>query len=305
MPFIPVACRSTKSVAPGSVHTRPWSEIEQSDKPDTGTYESAKQIGTITAQGLPEVSGITAGRVNAGVWWVHNDSGDKANIYAINSSGKLLATFAVPGAKNYDWEDMASGPGRDGRPALYLADIGDNNSRRDEVVVYRVPEPVLKKGVKSASTETAEAFPFKYPDGKHDAEAIFVDPKSGRIYIVTKTKSAGCKVYRFPHPLTEGRQVTLEVVTGSAVNEIAKLRLVTGAAAAPDGSRVIIRTYFNAIELRRAKGGAFETIFNAAPVFVSIPLERQGEAIAYTPDSKSVVTTGEKVPAPIFQLTRQ
>jgi hypothetical protein len=301
------ACRSghSKTRASKDAPLKSWEEIAGTDPAESGSYSLAKQTGTITDKRLAEISGITAGRANASVWWVHNDSGDQANLHALDQSGRLLATFSVRGARNTDWEDLGSGPGRDGKAALYIADIGDNSRRREELVIYRVSEPLLKKGVLAGATETAEAFPFKYPDGKYDAEAIFVDQKSGRIYVVTKVRGMGCGVYRFPLPLTPGKQVTLEKVKGSATGEIAKLPLVTGAAAAPDGSRVVIRTYFNALELRRAKGRAFETIFDAAPTPVSIPLERQGEAIAYTADSKAIVTTSEKIPAPIYQLTRQ
>ncbi|HZS05183.1 MAG TPA: hypothetical protein VFD58_10145 [Blastocatellia bacterium] len=288
------------------IPTRPWSEVAApTGQAVSGSYSPAKQVGTITDEKLSEVSGITAGRANAGVWWVNNDSGNPAEIYALDANGRLLATFAVTGANNVDWEDIAGGPGRDGKPALYIADIGDNRSRRNEVIIYRVNEPLLGEGVKTGATEQAERFPFQYPDGKHDAEALFVDPKAGRIYIVTKLRDGGCKVYRSPMPLAAGQEVVLEEVKGSAVSEISKLPMVTGASAAPDGSRVIIRTYLNAIELRRETGGAFETIFNSTPVPVDIPLERQGEAIGYTADGKSVVTTGEKVPAPIYQMTRR
>src|SRR6185503_17529847 len=116
------------------------------------------QIGMITAKNLAEVSGITPSRSAPGGWWVHNDSGDQARLYALDASGKLLGTFNVTGAKNRDWEDIASGPGLDGAPALYIADIGDNESKRDDLVIYRVKEPDLSKGIVSGVTEPAEAF---------------------------------------------------------------------------------------------------------------------------------------------------
>jgi hypothetical protein len=300
------ACSGHSEAREGApVPVRPWPEVAQGSRAGGSVYELAKQIGTITDKKLSEVSGITAGRRHPGIWWVHNDSGDEARIYALDQNGRLIATFSVPGAKNVDWEDIGSGPGRDGHPALYIADTGDNGRLRDELVVYRVPEPAVNKNETTGSTETAEAFPFIYPDGKHDAEAIFIDQQSGRIYLVTKIRNGGGGVYRFPLPLTPGTRVTLERVKGGTVSEIEKLPLVTGAATSPDNTRVVIRTYFTAIELQRTKGGVFETIFNAAPTVVSIPLERQGEAIAYTADGKAIVTTSEKVPAPIYQMTRQ
>jgi len=284
---------------------RAWEEATRGENPAQSSYESAQQIGTITDRRLDEVSGITASRRTDGVWWVHNDSGDLPRIFAVNSSGRLLGIYRVVGAINVDWEDIASGPGADGGPALYIADIGDNENRRDAVVVYRVKEPDISSSGEPAQTESAEPFQFRYPDGAHNAEALIVDPGSGRIYVITKTQSHSCNVYRSPWPLKLGEPMTFEPMTGAAVATISQWRLVTGAAASPDGRRVAIRTYFSAFELLRAPGKGFESVFDSSPSSISLPLEQQGEAISYTRDAKYLVTTSEKLPAPIHQLKRK
>jgi hypothetical protein len=273
--------------------------------PPVSAYGEPAQIGTITDKSLAEISGMTPSRAARGMWWVHNDSGDKPRIYLIDASGKLQARFTVTGARNRDWEDLAGYVDGKKRPLLYLADIGDNSRKRDDLTIYRVKEPVISraKGPIDGATEAAEAFPFRYPDGRHDAEAIFVDPKTGRPYLVTKSMSASAGVYRFPLPLRAKERVTLEKVSGKAVDHISNLLLVTGAAASPDGSRVVLRTYFGAFELIRP-GGSFETIFKSDLTSIRLPSLRQGEAISYTLDGKSIVTTSERIPAPIFMLTR-
>lgn len=288
--------------------TQPEPVVPLQDLIGGSSYDAAKPLGTITDSQLTEISGLTPSRTTKGVWWVHNDSGDQPRIYAVNSRGQLLAKFTVTDAKNVDWEDMASGPGPDGKPTLYLADSGNNSLSRSELTLYRVAEPNLAKAapktVLTGETETAEAFPFRYPDGKHDAEALFLDPQSGRPYLVTKKMTPPCAVYRFPLPLQPGKTVTLEkVTTGKAIQAISQLVLVTGAATSPDGKRVVIRTYFTALELVRT-GGKFESVFNAEPQTIKIPLEKQGEAISYTADGKALVTTSEKIPAPLFQMLR-
>lgn len=267
-------------------------------------YNEASQIGTITDPSLAEVSGMTPARSTKELWWVHNDSGGKPNIYLINSTGKFAGQFVVTGATNRDWEDIASGPGRGGAPSLFIADIGDNARKFDGYTIYRVKEPNLRKGRLSGATEPAEALRFRYPDGKHDAEALFVDPQSGRPYIVTKKMTPPCSVYRFPLPLRPGETVTLEKVPGHALDLISKLMMVTGAAASPDGTRVIVRSYFTAVEITKNPSSPFETIFNNSPQIIKIPLERQGEAISYTRDGKALVMTSEKLPAPIFYMNR-
>jgi hypothetical protein len=288
-----------------NIPTKSWEEVSSDAAASSGIYDEGYEIGTVTERELSEISGITASRVTPDVWWVHNDSGDRARIFAINSSGKLLATFDVLSATNVDWEDIAAGKAPDGRPALYLADIGNNYLDREEMTIYRVREPKLADGVKSGLTETAESFHFRYPDGRHDAEAVFVDPQSERIYVITKTLRESCHVYRFPQAPRAGEHVTLERVTGRHIEAIERLRLVTGAATSPDGTRVVIRTYFSAFEFQRAKNEPFESLFDREPVIVKIPQTRQGEAIAYSADGQSVVTTSEKLPAPLHRMTRK
>lgn len=281
---------------------KPWSEV--SGVAASAEYDEAKQLGTITDKSLAEISGLTASRFSPGVYWVHNDSGDKARLYAVDAKGKLVAKVDVTGAENKDWEDIASGPGAGGKLALYIADTGNNGGERDDLKIYRIREP-KPSGDKKAATETAEEFPFSYPDGNHDCEAIFVDPGNGQIYLVTKTLKSDCAVYRFPMPLKAGNKVVLEKVGGQKIKSIAQLRMVTGAAVSPDGSRVAIRTYFGAFELQRTKGKGFATIFDHEPAVIQVPLMSQAEAIAYSADSKSILLTSEKLPAPLYQLMRK
>ena len=246
---------------------KPWAEVENTDSQNlaTSSYDEGQQIGTITSKSLEEVSGMSASRYAPDVFWVNNDSGDKARLYAIQSNGKLLATVDIEGATNIDWEDISSGPGKDGKPALYISDAGDNNRNRDNYVLYRVPEPSTINDQK-ISKDLVEAFPFAYPDGHHDCEAIFVDPVNGQIFLITKTYKEDCGVYTFPLPLRTGEKVILEKVGGQHIKSIERLRAVTGATISPDGLRVAIRTYFGAFELERTKGKSLATIFDIEPI---------------------------------------
>ena len=206
---------------------------------------------------------MTAATVVRGGWWVLNDSGNTPDLHLISGKGKLLATVRVSGASNVDWEDLASAPGANGRRTLYVGDIGDNEEVRDDLVVYRVPS---RRAAPARSPPTA--LPFRYPDGRHNAEALFVDPASGRIYVLTKTQFPEAEpsaLYRFPLPLRPGKRVTLEKVGGRFAKLVAPLLLVTGAAVSPDGTRLAIRTYTDAWEWRRRPGSPFAAIF-AAPL---------------------------------------
>ena len=105
---------------------------------------SASTTGQVANAAVDEASGIAASHLVDDVYWVHNDSGNTAEVYAIGGDGRDLGVYAVSGATNVDWEDIAVGPGPNaGLSYLYLADIGDNTSARADVVVYRVPEPTV------------------------------------------------------------------------------------------------------------------------------------------------------------------
>src|SRR6187431_486358 len=65
-------------------------------------------VGRIESKDIRESSGLAASPCQPNVYWTHNDSGDDAFIFAMDSTGKDLGTFEVTNAHNDDWEDIAS-----------------------------------------------------------------------------------------------------------------------------------------------------------------------------------------------------
>ena len=152
-------------------------------KPKPAPYGPAATIATLKDKSISESSGLAASRLTPGAYWTHNDSGDGPFVYAFNTRGDSLGVFRVAGAQARDWEDMGVGPGpQAGKSYLYLGDIGDNNKVREEIVVYRAPEPALTTATRKltkarpGTTEPAEAIRLRYPDGAHDAETLLVHP---------------------------------------------------------------------------------------------------------------------------------
>jgi hypothetical protein len=202
-----------------------------------GFCTDLQRVGTLP-EALDEASGIAASRQHPGTLWVHNDSERSPSLYAIDLTGALLAGVDVPGAgRQIDWEDIAVGPCPQGE-CLYVGDIGDNQHERDDVAILRFPEP----GVRGSPVHVVERFPFRYPDGPRDAEALFVMPDT-TVYIITKGRSGPIALYRYPKPFREGEQVELVLVQRFTQGLVQLPDLVTGAAATPDGSIVIVRTY--------------------------------------------------------------
>ena len=223
-------------------------------------YGPPTTIATIKEKSISESSGLTASRSTPGAYWTHNDSGDGPFIYAFDTRGDSLGIFRVTGAQARDWEDMAAGPGPQANKSyLYIGDIGDNDAVRDEVVVYRVAEPALttttRKLTKArpGSTEPAEAIRLKYPDGKHDAEALLVHPTTGNIYIVNKVPIANPVVYEATAPFTTGKLVTMRRIGEIRMPSIFG-GVVTGGSVSPDGRRVALCDYFQGYEISAAGG---------------------------------------------------
>jgi len=290
--------------APATLRAQYGSAVKLANLADTRVRESS---GLATSLRYPDSV--------SGVLWTHNDSGNAPYLFATDRTGKALACFEVVGATNVDWEDVAEGPGYiepDGSYArsLYIADIGDNAKSRSDLSIYRVREPdvyAARPYPQVSQTDPAEKFPFVYPNGAHyDAETLLVHPKTGDVYIVTKDSGGTSRVFRFPWSLVQRRPrvtVTLEEVGRVQFTGLLSVsRTVTGGDIAPDGSKLVMRTYTQAHEwpIHPRQTVAQALRFNVRRSF-ALPLE-QGEAICYRPDGRALLLTSEASPCPLYEL---
>jgi hypothetical protein len=274
----------------------------------TAVPASPAQIATLEDRRIDESSGIVASRRNPGLFWTHNDSGDGPFVYAFDRAGRNRGTWRVEGAKAFDWEDIAAGPGPEpGRAYLYAGDIGDNGEKRELVVVYRFPEPEVtdagsgSTGQSPRATATAEALRLKYPDGPHNAEALMVHPTSGDLYVVTKlADSAG--VYKLAAPFDASKVNTLaRVATLHGPGFFGTL--ITGGDISPDGRRVALCDYASGYELTLPLGSkSFDDIWSRKPTVIPLGARRQGEAVCYRLDGAALLATSEGTPTPLIEV---
>jgi hypothetical protein len=274
-------------------------------------YEKPEIVGTIRSGEITESSGIIASRCNKGVFWTHNDSGDNSYIFALNIKGEKLGTWSVSGAKNYDWEDIATFQDSKGKCFLYIGDIGNNVRVRDVFTIFRVKEPKVSAEDKNSSkknpqmTETAEAIKFEYPDIRHDAETLMVHPKTGDIYILSKRISDSSSVYKLSANYSLNETNKLEKITDFTVPAIPN-GFLTGGDISPDGKRVIICDYFNAYEITLPDDAkTFDGIWKQKPLIVELGKRKQGEAVCYSVDGNSIFATSEKGNSPIIEVKRK
>ena len=246
------------------------------------TFANAATNGTVNISGLAEASGVAASRNNPGVLWTHNDSGHPAVAYAIDTRGRALGTYALPG--NTDNEDIGIGPGPVAKVSyLYVADIGDNTANRSSIALYQIPEPAVyawqtNSPVVGRAMKGTRTITLTYPDGAHNAEAEFVDPLTGDWFVLTKASTS--RVYTAPKALLDTtNRITLTFVGLLAFN------VPSGADISPLGTEILVRQEDFAMLWPRTNGQSIASAF--ANPSVSVPVvgtasgEPNGEAIGF------------------------
>lgn len=285
---------------------------EKAPAPSSGVYGPPVKLAELEDKAVDESSGLAASRTSPGNYWTHNDSGNGPVIYAFDSKGRRRGVWRVTGATSDDWEDMATGPGPNPNTSyLYIGDIGDNNGTRSEIILWRIPEPVVPSTdtgsteKKPEMTEPAEKIRLRYPDGKHDSEALLIHPKTGRIYVVTKVPLINASVYAADLPSD-----TREVVTLKKVGEVDLPGLaggiVTGGDISPDGLRAAVCDYFNGYEfVLKDATLPFDNVWKEPLTVVDIGNRKHGETIAYRVDGNALMSTSERLPTPLFEMIRK
>ena len=263
---------------------------------------------------LNESSGIALSQRTPGILWTHNDSGDGPFVFAMNEKGSVLGRFTLSGAFNFDWEDMASGISDAGVPVLYIGDIGDNLGIRGDLQIYQIEEPAVKasgKEVVEGEVGGVKIFRASYPDGRHNAESLLCHPKSGQLFIITKTDDGQCGVYAFPIKLSSQSvmQLThlgdfrLPPLTRSGKRPIDNCRS-TAACFSPEGDRVVVMSYSSLYEWSVHGNQTLGEALALKPIRIETPLMPQGEAVCYSRDGAHFWCTSERLPAHLYRIAK-
>lgn len=225
---------------------------------------------------LPEASKENSGMVFLdGKLLFHNDSGNQADLQLVDTTNLTLEkTISVANATNVDWEDM----GRDDT-YLYIADIGNFNGDRQDLVIYRIALSALAGN----GPVNAETISFAYADQQDftttegsdwDAEALAV--LDDRLLVFTKQwQGKQVKAYSIPKlPGTYQAQL---------IDSYDSQGLVTGAAFEPGTELLYLCGYTEFLSpfLIRVEGAVNGTIFGGSVTRTSLDLSfEQVEAIA-------------------------
>lgn len=279
--------------------------------PGNEDFSEPKTVGKLESTDLSEASGLSASKCQENVYWTHNDSGDEAFIFAISGKGDHLGTWRVTGAKNIDWEDIEAIKDRGGKCFVYIGEIGDNDRERSGGTIYRIAEPKVDNAAKDSSrkdpleTELTQAQRFEYPDSRHNAETLLVNPVSGDIYVLTKRTDGPAGIYKLSSNFTSAEMQTAVKVGEIAVPAVPN-GLLTGGDISSDGKRVILCDYFAGYELTLpANAKTFDEIWQQKPLRVNIGKRDTGEAIAYSIDGNTIVAISEKKNTPVIHVQRK
>ncbi|MEL6974937.1 MAG: hypothetical protein AAGL29_06015 [Bacteroidota bacterium] len=187
---------------------------------------------------LSEVSGM---EVVDGQIWVIEDNGNKDVLYRVGPMANLIQQLKVKDAKNQDWEDLA----HDTKGNLYIGDFGNNSNQREDLCIYKVPNPSKEKGDKIQ----AQRIRFSYPEQKKfppkdknllfDCEAFF--HHNNTLYLITKNRAhpytGKALVYSIPDTPGKHKAKLIGEFTSCAERAFCS---ITGAAISPSGEKVVL-----------------------------------------------------------------
>lgn len=224
-------------------------------------WSEAVEVGRLDPALVDEASGLEASARFPGRLYHHNDSGDSLRFFVSDMTGAGLRAVNLEGPRPRDIEDIAVGP-CGATSCLYLADVGDNAGKRDEISLVLVEE----KAAFADLEQPLRTVRVRYPDGPHNAEAIAVHP-NGDLYLVTKPTNSqtltpmAAHVYRLTAGqlrATEGVQMLTPVgdidLPRLAPDQSIRAWIPTGMDISDDGKRAVLLTY----------GAVFEFAFDFA-----------------------------------------
>ncbi|MEJ2052669.1 MAG: hypothetical protein P8X42_02000 [Calditrichaceae bacterium] len=246
--------------------------------------------GLIESDKINEASGIDQSWLNDNVFWLHNDSGNEAQIFAIDERGKNLGRFKLANIKNRDWEDIAVGPGPiDGQSYIYIGEIGDNRAEYEDKYIYRVKEPVIDSTHTpyNAIIENIDIISFIYPDGPRDAETVMIDPLTKDIIIVSK-REENVHVYSLAYPQPMDSVIIAQRIT------ILPITQVTGGDISNTGDKIVLKNYEKIYYWTRKSGETLADAFSKEPQLLPYIPEPQGEAICWDKEGKDYFTVSEE-----------
>ena len=239
---------------------------------------------------LKEVSGITY-FPETNLIYTLEDSGNKNEIYVINSEGKLDKTIAISNAQNVDWEDIT----KDKNGNIYIGDFGNNDNERQDLCIYKVAKNELDK--ENAVSEYKISFSYpeqtEFPPKKkelfYDVEGFF--EYQNYFYLFTKNRSKNFDgtafIYKILNaPGTQKATKIGEFKTCDNYNHC----VLTSATISPDGKKVVLLSHDKIVLFENYPGDLFN---KGTQTEIHLNHFSQKEAIVFK-DNSTLLIADEK-----------
>jgi hypothetical protein len=253
-------------------------------------FNTIPVVNDLARTDLLEISGVAASRINPGILYIHNDSGNANQVYLTNGNGDNVGTLTLTPVGNRDWEDIAVGQGpAPGKNYVYIGDIGDNHSQYPSVLIYRFPEPDLtgKTLPVTMNIDSLDIIELKYPDGPRNAETLMVDPLTKDIYIASKESNIS-KVYVARYPQSTKVPTVMTPVVQLYMDK------ATAGDISPDDTEILLRNngqiWYWKLPVGTSVSAGLLTAPQIAPYANNEP---QGEGICFAADGSGYYTDTE------------
>jgi hypothetical protein len=239
---------------------------------------------------LKEVSGITYFPETDMIYTIE-DSGNKNEVYVINSKGKLEKTIAINNAVNTDWEDIT----KDKEGNIYIGDFGNNDNERKDLCIYKVAKGELNK--ENAISEYKISFSYpeqtEFPPKKkelfYDVEGFF--EHGGYFYLFTKNRSKGFDGTAFIYKIknASGTQEAVKIGEFKTCDNYNHC-VLTSATISPDGKKVALLSHDKIVLFKDFSGDLFH---KGSQTEISLDHFSQKEAIIFK-DNNTLLIADEK-----------
>ncbi|GIL22862.1 MAG: hypothetical protein BroJett042_13750 [Bacteroidota bacterium] len=249
----------------------------------SGQFSPGFEQGVVDLK-LEEASGLVASVAHPGYFWAHNDSGNSAELFLIDSNAQIAATLLLANVPNRDWEDITLGAGPEaGKNYLYVGDIGDNRAQFPYKIIYRLEEPAQ---IESGVINQFDTLYVQLSDGVRDSETLMIDPISSDMFIVSKREDS-VRVYQFANTWKSGDTLTAEMKI-----KIPYFNTVSADISA-DGSEVLLKNYDHIYYWKRKGSESIADLLKQVPSELAYKPEKQGESIAWSRDGSGYYTLSE------------
>ncbi len=251
-------------------------------------YNVTPQQLTVLPTSVSETSGIEVNPADTTKVWTHNDSGDSAYVYQVNTQGQLLRKIKIGTGKAVDIEDIA----RDDAGNYYIADVGNNTNNRTNLIIRKVgnldtlTSTTINNDKIFLSYPDQTQFPPPAAEQNFDCESIF--HFNNRLYLFSKNRgnSGYCKMYSVPDSAG-----TYLATLHDSVNTGTNLgNWITSADVSPDHSKIALLSEMALHIFSNFTGNNF---FGGTHTYYNFSSYTQKEAVVFL-NNDEVYITDEK-----------